>query len=334
MAVQNTKISGVTFIVPTWNKKELVTTCITLLDKYLSSELPSINKEIIVVENASNDGTYTVLNQLETKIPLVVLKQDTNLGFSKAINLATNSAKYEYLYLINNDMEPKPLFFKNIINYANTLLNKDINFFAISSQIFFHNPKVVRQESGKTYTQFSLGRLSVAHATSRSVLENNSLTAYGGGGSSLINKKIFNLLGQYDSKVYTPLYGEDLDLGFVAWKKGYPSFFCPSSKVVHHHQSSSRLLPVKPEHYISKNYLAFCLKNFDSLSLILRLNFFLPLHIIKDSNYWGYLFSNLKNLPAIISSRKRLSKIPSAYKDTDLIDFINFEIKYEQKYKT
>ncbi len=334
MAVKNTKISGVSFIVPTWNKKELVTTCITLLDKYLSSEQSSIKKEIIVVENASSDGTYSALKKLKTKIPLVILKQDTNLGFSKAINLAANRAKYDYLYLINNDMEPEPLFFKNIVNYANTLVDKDINFFAISSQIFFHNPKVIRQESGKTYTQFNLGKLSVAHATSQSLLTNNSLTSYGGGGSSLINKEIFNLLGQYDSNVYTPLYAEDLDLSFVAWKKGYPSFFCPSSKVIHHHQSSSKLLPIKPEYYINKNYLAFCLKNLDSLSLILKLKIFLPLYLIKDPDYWSYLFINLKNLPAIISSRKRLSKIPNVYKDTDLIDFINFEIKYGEKYKT
>lgn len=334
MPAQNTKISGVSFIIPTWNKKELVTSCITLLDKYLSLELPTIQKEIIIVENASNDGTYTALKKLKTKIPLIVLKQDTNLGFSKAINLATNNAKFNYLYLVNNDMEPEPGFFKNIVDYANTLLGNNINFFAISSQIFFHDPKATRQESGKTYTQFKLGKLSVAHATSESILKNNSITAYGGGGSSLINKSIFNQLGQYDSKVYTPLYGEDLDLGFVAWKKGYPSFYCSNSKVVHHHQSSSKLLPVKLEYYINKNYLAFCLKNFDSFSLILKLKAFLPLHIIKESNYCSYLFSNLKNLPAIISSRKRLSKIPSVYKDTDLIDFIDFEIKHGEKYKT
>lgn len=328
------KLDGVSFIIPTWNKKDMVINCIKLLDKYLPTEYPQVPKEIIVIENGSSDGSFESLNKLKTKIPLIILKQDNNLGFAKAINLATKQAKYNYLYLINNDMEVQPESFKNIINIANNLLNKKINFFGISSQIFFFDPKVKRVESGKTYTQFKNGKLLVGHELNPKKLKNISLTAYCGGGSSLLNKKIFNLLGQYDHNVYSPLYCEDLDLGFVAWKKGYPSFFCPNSHVVHHHRSSSKLLSISPDYYIHKNYLAFCLKNFDSPKLLSKLFFIYPAYLIFKKNYGKYLIDNLKNISNIIKSRNKLSKIPNVYKDIELINFNDFENKNGSKYKT
>lgn len=329
----NSTTGGVSFIIPTWNKMEMVINCVQLLDEYLSVEYPQIPKEIIIVENGSTDGSYEALKILKTKIPLKIFKQDSNIGFAKAINLAANETSYDYLYLINNDMEVQPGFFKNIIDTANNLLKKNIKFFGISSQIFFFDPKVTRLESGKTYTNFKNGKLLVGHELNPNNLKKVSLTAYCGGGSSLINKEIFTLLGQYDSRVYTPLYCEDLDLGFVAWKKGYPSFFCPDSHVIHHHRSSSKLLLTNPDYYLKKNYLAFCLKNFDTISLFFQLFLMYPLYIIFKKDYWKYLKDNLKNIASIIKSRKELSKIPNVYKDTDLVKFVDFEKNMNQNIK-
>jgi len=327
-------INGVSFIIPTWNKKDMVITCVKLLDKYLSIECPKISKEIIVVENGSTDGSYETLSKLKTKISLIILKQETNLGFAKAINMATDHAKYNYLYLLNNDMEVQSHFFETIIRTAQDLLDRGINFFGVSSQIFFFDPKVPRVESGKIYTQFKNGKLLVGHELNPKKLKNISLTAYCGGGSSLINKHVFEFLGKLDNNVYLPLYCEDLDIGFVAWKKGFPSFFCPDSHVIHHHRSSSNLLSISPDYYIKKNYLAFCLKNFDSPKLLLKIFSIYPFYLIFKKDYWKYLTDNLKNISNIMKSRKKISKIPNVYKDTELINFTNFEIKNGSKYQT
>lgn len=325
-------INGVSFIIPTWNKKDLVVKCLQLLDKQLSIEFSEIKKEIIVVENGSTDGSYEAISKLKTKIPLTILKQETNLGFAKAINLASKQAKYNYIYLLNNDMEVQPGFFKEIIDTANKLLQKNINFFGISSQIFFFDPSVKRVESGKTWTSFKKGKLLVGHELDSQKLKNISLTAYCGGGSSLINKDLFNLFSGFDHQVYTPMYCEDLDLGFVAWKKGYPSFFCPNSHVIHHHRSSSKLLSISPDYIINKNYLSFCLKNIDSLKIKLELFLMYPFYLIFKKNYWKYLTDNLKNISNINKSRKKISKIPNVYKDTELVNFTDFEIKNSYKY--
>ncbi len=324
------QVYGVSFIIPTWNKKDLIIKCIQLLDKQLSIERPEIKKEIIVVENGSTDGSFEALSKLKTKTPFKILAQKTNLGFAKAINLAVKKAKYDYLYFLNNDMEVQNGFFTEITKTGNNLLSKNISFFGIASQIFFFNPKVKRVESGKTWTQFKNGKLLVGHELNPKKLTQISPTAYCGGGSSLINKQIFNLLGGLDSKVYIPMYCEDLDLSFVAWKKGYPSYFCPNSKVIHHHRSSSKLLSISPDYYIHKNYLSFCLKNFDSPILLSKLFLYYPLYLIFKKDYGKYLIDNLKNLKNIKRSKDKLKKIPNKYKDIKLINFKFFIKTYEQ----
>lgn len=339
------KINGVSFIIPTWNKKDLVINCLRLLDKQLSVECPEIEKEIIVVDNGSTDNTLQEIEKLKNSLKtclanrrvenckLKIIANTTNLGFAKAINLASKEAKYNYLYLLNNDMEVQPGFFQNIIETANKLIKNDIIFFGISSQIFFFDPSVKKVESGKTWTKFKNGKLLVGHELDPQKLEKTSLTAYCGGGSSLINKDLFNLFGGFDNQVYTPMYGEDLDLGFIAWKKGYPSFFCPDSHVIHHHRSSSKLLSVSPDYYIHKNYLAFCLKNFDSFKLRLPLFFMYPLYLIFKKNYGKYLVDNLKNISNIIKSRQKISQIPNIYQDIELINFADFEKQNASKYQ-
>lgn len=327
------QITGVSFIIPTWNKKDLVIKCLELLNQQLSTECPEIPKEIIVVDNGSTDGTSDELKKL--KIPNTkYLILDTNQGFAQAVNLAVKQAKYNYLYLLNNDMEVQPSFFSEIITTANNLLHQNINFFGLSSQIFFFDPSVKRVESGKTWINFKHGKLLVGHELNPQKLKHVSLTAYSGGGSSLINKDIFNLLGGFDAAVYTPMYGEDLDLGFVAWKKGYPSFFCPKSQVIHHHRSSSKLLPVSPDYYIHKNFLSFCLKNFDSWPLLIKIFLYYPLYLIFKKDYFKYLIDNLKNFNNIKSTKNRLKSLPNKYQDTQLINFANFKKQNGFKYKT
>ncbi len=326
------RINSVSFIIPTWNKKDLVIKCLQLLHQQLSKECQEISTEIIVVDNGSTDGTNVELKKL--KIPNTkYLILDTNLGFAKAVNLAVKQAKYDYLYLLNNDMEVQPGFFKEIIDTADNLLQKNINFFGISSQIFFFDPSIKRVESGKTWTNFKNGKLLVGHELNPQDLKNISLTAYCGGGSSLINKEIFDLLGGFDAAVYTPMYDEDLDLGFVAWKKGYPSFFCPNSHVTHHHRSSSKLLSVSPDYYIHKNFLSFCLKNFDSWSLIFKIFLYCPLYLIFKKDYFKYLIDNIKNLNNIKKSKNNLKSIPNKYRDTELVNFKEFSKHHENQYQ-
>lgn len=324
-------LDGISFIIPTWNKKGMVVKCIKLLDQIISVENQGLNCEIIVVDNGSKDGTYQALINLDTKTKLIVVKNENNLGYARGINQAVDKSKYNYVYLLNNDMEVQAGFLSSLIAIAKEKIDNNQKFFGLASQIFFFDPKKRREESGKTYCQPKAGFINIAHIVSKQNLTQNSITLYPGGGSSLINKHIFNKLGQYNYKSYTPLYCEDLDLGYLAWKFGYPSYFISNSQVIHHHQSSTKRLSKDPTYYLYKNLLVFILKNFTSPRVILKhISIFFP-QLIVNTKYTKYALEAMKNIHNIFSSRLKLAKFKTVYTDQQLENFVLFESKYNTR---
>lgn len=66
----------------------------------------SLAKEIIVVDNGSNDGTATALSREFPQIQ--VIRSENNLGFARACNRAAKIARGEFILLLNSDARPAP----------------------------------------------------------------------------------------------------------------------------------------------------------------------------------------------------------------------------------
>jgi squalene synthase HpnC len=90
----------VSVVVVTYNNIDYNRLC---LDSLLRHTLHP-NVEIIVVDNASTDGTRELLQSLAGAHPTVtVIARDTNEGFSRANNIGLSAATGAYLVLLNND---------------------------------------------------------------------------------------------------------------------------------------------------------------------------------------------------------------------------------------
>jgi GT2 family glycosyltransferase len=323
------KLDGLTIVIPTWNKKEMIIRGLQLRDEVLAKEI-TLPVEILVIENGSTDGSLAALQKLKLKTPITILAQKQNLGFARAINLAAGKARYNYLYLMNNDMEAQTGTFRELLQLAQNKLRQKQKFLALTSQIFFFDPQKKREESGKTYTLPIPGWLRVGHMINPYSLTQNGLTLYAGGGSSLINKHLFLQLGGYDHHSYQPLYGEDLDLGFLAWRAGWPSYFGANSHIVHHHRSSTKQLARDPNFLMEKNFLTFIWKNYQGWQLISGHWAFYPWLFIKNFKYARYFLANLPNLGKIFWQRLQAARYFTQYRTADLLDFVNFELHYEQ----
>ena len=92
--------SKVSVIVVTYNNIELNRLCLESLDKYSQYD----PMEIIVVDNASNDGTQAFLSEWVTngKNRRLILNED-NRGFAAANNQGLSIANGNYLVMLNND---------------------------------------------------------------------------------------------------------------------------------------------------------------------------------------------------------------------------------------
>lgn len=331
ISVRPLELDGVSFIIPTWNKRDMVIKCVTELDKIIQKEKIKVKKEIIVVDNGSIDGTSEALKNIKTSTHLKIISLENNLGFARAINKATTESKYNYIYLLNNDMFPQKGFLIHIIDLTSEYIKSRVTFFGIASQIVMADQTKRREESGKTYLKYSLGFLNIAHCVLPGNLKSPSVTAYVGGGSSLINKRVFLALGGYDHEVFKPLYVEDVDICFNAWRTGHPSFFCPDSVTIHRHRSSSKKLAKKPDYYMYNNYLVFILKNLDDTYLILRHLLFYSLRILTKNGYSVFALEAIKNIPAIFKSRSRRKLLKYQTSDRSLLDFPKYEFEYYEK---
>jgi N-acetylglucosaminyl-diphospho-decaprenol L-rhamnosyltransferase len=89
------------FIIVTWNRKQKLDQCLQSIQKYIVSR-----NRIIIVDNASSDGTKTMM---QSRHPGAVLIENTeNLGYGRANNIALNYIKKNhlksgYIVFLNDD---------------------------------------------------------------------------------------------------------------------------------------------------------------------------------------------------------------------------------------
>lgn len=108
----------VSVIIVNYNTKSLLKDCI----QSICSNTHGCSYEIIVVDNASSDGSVQMLKE---EFPQVqVIASDTNLGFGKANNLGAKRAKGDYLFLLNSDTELFNDSIKGLWEYARTYPGK------------------------------------------------------------------------------------------------------------------------------------------------------------------------------------------------------------------
>jgi len=89
-------------IIVTWNGKQYAWECLDSLRIYRDD--PKV--EIIVVDNASTDGTPKAL---ERDFPWArLIRNSANLGFARANNIGISAATGKYVSLVNSDVKILP----------------------------------------------------------------------------------------------------------------------------------------------------------------------------------------------------------------------------------
>jgi glycosyltransferase involved in cell wall biosynthesis len=99
------KIRKLSVIVPIYNER---TTVVEVLRRMRAVELPDgIEREIIMVDDGSNDGTRDVLRQLEDSTVRVIL-HDGNRGKGAAVRTGLAVASGDYVLIQDADLEYDP----------------------------------------------------------------------------------------------------------------------------------------------------------------------------------------------------------------------------------
>jgi glycosyltransferase involved in cell wall biosynthesis len=107
------KIRKLSVIVPIYNERN---TLVEILRRMRAVELPDgIEREIIVVDDGSSDGTRDVLRQLGDSTVRIVL-HDVNLGKGAALRTGFKHATGEYVLVQDADLEYDPEDWPKLLN--------------------------------------------------------------------------------------------------------------------------------------------------------------------------------------------------------------------------
>src|SRR3989338_4851441 len=96
-------------IILSYNTKDLTFQCLQSVIKQYGKEIKNKEIEIIVVDNASTDGSPSVISHLRQdfggQANLKLIQNKKNLGFSKGCNIGAKAAKGEHILFLNSDTE-------------------------------------------------------------------------------------------------------------------------------------------------------------------------------------------------------------------------------------
>jgi O-antigen biosynthesis protein len=247
-----------TIVIPNWNGR-------SLLEKYLPGVIAAVSgnagNEVIIVDNGSSDGSAAFVESRFPQVRLIRCKE--NRGFGGGSNLGVRNARNDIVVLLNNDMRVEADFLSPLLEpFADPCV------FSVTSQIFFSDPSKLREETGLTQGWWEGGRLRVTHRHCESI-QREFPCFYGGGGSSAYDRRKFLELGGFDS-IFQPLYYEDTDLGFMAWKRGWKVLYQPRSIVHHEHRGTAarKFSEAQIQITIKKNNILFSWKNIHDWRLL------------------------------------------------------------------
>ena len=130
-------------VIVTYNSEDDIKAC---LDSVLSDEL--VENEVVVVDNASQDGTRNILGQYESKIKVFYNRE--NQGYSKANNRGFKNAKGKYIFLLNPDTEVEQGSLKKMFDY----MEKNIDVVMLGPLIL--NPDRTIQLSLRRFPDFRI----------------------------------------------------------------------------------------------------------------------------------------------------------------------------------
>lgn len=212
----------ISIIFPSYNGEKF-------LNRNLNSikELSNLNEiELIVIDNNSKDSSVEIIQSFTKEINLKILKQNTNLGFAKAINKGVLNANGEFIFITNQDVIFPPNFFQELKKiYKAYKKNHDI---LISTALVFEDGKIhyfgaKTHYLGFSYTQEikqSLPKQNLVKATLRS-----------SGGALFMEKKNFLDMGGFDSRLF--MYYEDTDFSLRALRQGLKIYATNNPFLIH-----------------------------------------------------------------------------------------------------
>lgn len=256
-------------IIVNYNVKEFL---LNLLDSIRKAS-KEISTEVIVVDNASDDGSSEILNEKYPDINLIV--NNENVGFGKANNQALEIAKGKYILLLNPDTIVREDTFIKMIEFFQShpevgiagckVLNPD-GTLQLACRRGFPGPWTSFTKVMGLSTLFPKSRLfaryNLTYLDENQTYEVDAVS----GAFLMMTKDVYQKIGGFDKQFF--MYGEDLDLCYRAQKSGFKVYYVHSTEIIHYKGESTRRSSIDETKVFYDAMHLFVRKHFSSSFII------------------------------------------------------------------
>lgn len=220
-----------TISIVNWNTKKFLEKCLKSI--YGNTKLSDF--EVIVVDNASEDGSTIMIKEKFPQIKLIA--NSKNLGFGKAHNQVIKNCQSKYILILNSDVIILDEAIDKMIEFMEKnddsdvvtckVLNKDGSIQLFVNHIpFLFKEMLIRIPYFNKYFMY------------KRVNYNKFQRIENFNGSCYIARKIaFNKVGLFDESFFA--YAEETDLFLRMKKKNMKIYYLPEAEIIHYGGAST-----------------------------------------------------------------------------------------------
>jgi GT2 family glycosyltransferase len=310
---QSTRLQSVDIVIPTYNGKKYLHTCLTSIFRQSWQSF-----SVIVVDNGSTDGSLDYVKSNFTQVRLIGLPE--NRGFSCAVNAGIKAGESPLIFLLNNDTE-----------LAGDCLEKLVQAAAASSDHFFA-PRMLSFTDHSRLDGAGDGFLRGGVGYRLGTMEKDGppydrpAQVFGAcGGAALYRRSMLQQIGLFDEDFFA--YLEDVDLNFRANRAGCTCRYVPES-VVYHVGSATTGSKINPFtvrlstrnnlYLLGKNYpLAWFVRFFPAIAVYQLCWLLFVIKKLEFPAYLAGLAGFVRGLPLMLAKRKSV-QAAAAISERDL----------------
>ena len=263
-----------TIVIPNYNGIKYIEACLESIYSGTEKDI-----EIIVVDNASSDGSLELIKEKFPKVHLI--ENSENTGFCRAVNQGISASKTPYVILLNNDTRTGLSF----VHELEKAMDGNTRLFSASARMMSLYDKNIIDDAGDFYCAlgWAFARGKGKSINSPNNKYNNNCNIFAAcAGAAIYRRELFNddNVGLFDENHFA--YFEDIDIGYRARLRGYENRYVANAVVYHAGSaaSGSRYNAFKTK-LASRNSVYLAYKNMPLLQIVLNSPFLLAGFLVK-----------------------------------------------------
>jgi GT2 family glycosyltransferase len=240
------KKPGVSVIIVSWNTKDITDKCLRHMKKAIDFVKGKIRVEVIVAENASDDGSFEMIKKKHPWVKLYNTGDD--LGYGKGNNYGFNksSKKNDYILLLNNDAFVEKDTIQKSVEFMQDNPQADVMGCGLRYEDGRFQPSGGYLPTPTNIWSWTWGLDLIpviknffhpVHAKPGSFFKKDREVGWVMGAFLFMKREVYEKTKGFDPKFF--LYGEEVEWCRRAKKKGYSIWYTPSFKIVHVDKASA-----------------------------------------------------------------------------------------------